>query len=166
MKEERPILHLERTPVETLLDMAALLAVAGSFALVIYHYGKLPDTIPTHFNAAGEADGFGSKSFLWFLPVLAGILVPGMIWLSRFPHKFNYPFRITKENAAGEYRRARVLIRVVGLMVAVLFLFLTWKMISGAVGGSASLGKHFLPVVLVGSMLPLLVYLFSSNKKK
>lgn len=37
--------------------------IAMSF-YVIFHFGKLPDKIPTHFTISGEVDGWGSKGML------------------------------------------------------------------------------------------------------
>ncbi|HEY3329522.1 MAG TPA: DUF1648 domain-containing protein [Capsulimonadaceae bacterium] len=34
----------------------------------------LPATIPTHFNAAGAADGFGPKDMLWHIPFVGLML--------------------------------------------------------------------------------------------
>lgn len=36
-------------------------------------WNQLPDIVPTHFNLAGEADGWSSKQFLIFLPSSLGI---------------------------------------------------------------------------------------------
>lgn len=43
---------------------------------ILYLYkiwDQLPDIVPTHFNLAGEADGWSSKQFLIFLPGSLGI---------------------------------------------------------------------------------------------
>jgi uncharacterized membrane protein len=39
-------------------------------------YSKAPDTVPTHFNWAGDADSWGGKVFYW---ILAAIMLVGMI---------------------------------------------------------------------------------------
>lgn len=36
-------------------------------------WDQLPDIVPTHFNLAGEADGWSSKQFLIFLPGSLGV---------------------------------------------------------------------------------------------
>jgi len=48
------------------------------FNVILYIYlitiwNDLPDIVPTHFNLAGEADGWSSKQFLIFLPGSLGI---------------------------------------------------------------------------------------------
>ena len=39
-------------------------------------YSQAPETVPTHFNFAGDADGWGGKDFYW---ILAAIMLVGMI---------------------------------------------------------------------------------------
>lgn len=53
LKKELPILVL------ALLPMVYLATI----------WNALPETIPTHFNASGEADGWGSKTMLIWLPL-------------------------------------------------------------------------------------------------
>lgn len=39
-----------------------LLMAALPLAVYLYHFDRLPDLVPVHYNAAGVADGFGAKS--------------------------------------------------------------------------------------------------------
>lgn len=39
--------------------------------LVLSNYSTLPDTIPTHFNAQGAADDWGSKKTIFLFPAIA-----------------------------------------------------------------------------------------------
>ena len=41
--------------------VVAVLLTVASAGLAAYGWGKLPDTVPTHWNIKGEVDGFGSK---------------------------------------------------------------------------------------------------------
>ncbi|MDD5022659.1 MAG: SdpI family protein [Candidatus ainarchaeum sp.] len=51
-----------------------------SFLMGTYFYGQVPDKIPTHWNAEGEADGFSSKEFgLFFIPGISLVLFGLMI---------------------------------------------------------------------------------------
>lgn len=40
------------------------------FLYVAYVWNSVPDTIPVHFNEKGEADGYGSKNMLIWMPIL------------------------------------------------------------------------------------------------
>ena len=50
-----------------MLQLISLVLLAYSYFLVRTNLPKLPPRIPTHFNAAGVADGWGSPDILWVL---------------------------------------------------------------------------------------------------
>jgi uncharacterized membrane protein len=63
--------------------------IVYSFFLVRANIGRLPAVIPTHFNAAGEPNGWGSPSILWLLFLVqvltCGVLLLAPMLTSRFP---------------------------------------------------------------------------------
>lgn len=69
----------------------SLILIVFAFGLSIYHC--LPETMPTHWNAQGEVDGWGSRDFaVFFFPCL----ILGVYLLMLFiplidPLKKNYP---------------------------------------------------------------------------
>jgi hypothetical protein len=68
---------------------------------------------------------------------------------NRYPHKFNYLWPITAQNAREQYRLARLLLVWLKAEVIILFTFLEWATIRVALGQAEGLGVIFLPVVLV-----------------
>jgi len=44
-------------------------------------YSSLPQTIPTHFNLMGKANGFGNKSDIWFITGLLAVVSAGLYLL-------------------------------------------------------------------------------------
>ena len=50
-----------------MLQLISLVMVVYSYFLIQTNLPKLPRIIPTHFNAAGVADGWGSPDTLWVL---------------------------------------------------------------------------------------------------
>jgi uncharacterized membrane protein len=98
--KNQPKLNLPVTSFERLLDAAALFFAGATVLLVFIQFSSLPAEIPTHFNIQGAVDRYGSKNTILFLPLLSLIIVCGLIFLTRFPHTFNYPTKITPENAA------------------------------------------------------------------
>ncbi|WP_397362017.1 SdpI family protein [Olleya sp. R77988] len=45
------------------------------FIYLAYIWNGLPETVPTHWNASGEIDGYSSKSMLILIPILLPLLV-------------------------------------------------------------------------------------------
>jgi uncharacterized membrane protein len=52
--------------------LIALVLLAIPFGYAAYIYPSLPNTIPTHFNYKGEADGFGGKDSIFLGPGILG----------------------------------------------------------------------------------------------
>lgn len=55
----------------TPLELVPLLLLGLMICLVLSNYSTLPDTIPTHFNAQGVADDWGSKNTIFLFPAIA-----------------------------------------------------------------------------------------------
>lgn len=54
-----------------------------------YHYNSLPDTIPIHFNAKGEADGFGKRSTIWVMVLILTFVSLGIYLLIANIHRID-----------------------------------------------------------------------------
>lgn len=57
-------------------DIVSLIAVAVTFATSMLLYPGMPDPVPSHWNAAGEVDGYMAKP--WMMAVLFGSVL--MTW--------------------------------------------------------------------------------------
>lgn len=163
--KNQPVLYLPKSVAEHSLNAAAWLFTALHFVLAWNCFPDLPEQIPTHFNVAGEADKFGSKNTVFLVPVLSLFLVAGLAWLVRFPHKFNYPNKITPENAAFEYRKMRLVLLLVNALTSLMFMLITWNILQGATGGPARLGIWFWMVFIMLEIAPLAI-LFGWNRPK
>lgn len=137
------------------------------FTLAVYYYNQLPQIIPIHFNASGEPDGYGNKSFLWIMPGIEVVLYISMLVLSRYPHLFNYPATITEENAHDQYQMGARLLRAVNLATAIIFCYITFSMIQSALNNKIGLSGWFMPIVLI-VIFGILVFYFIKvfNHKK
>ncbi len=162
----RPKLKIKSTPTDYLIEVVSAVAVAGLIFLPFYYYGQLPDTIPHHFNEMGEADKFGSKNIIWLFPIIGLILYIAMSALSRFPHRFNYPVKITEENAYYQYKNAIKLGRTIKLFSVLVLLFITYKSITYGLGDETGLTIYFLPLFLGLIFGTLAIYVFSAIKNK
>ena len=52
--------------------LLVIVLIAIPFGYTLYLYPSLPETIPTHFNIEGKADGWGSKGTMFMLPSIMG----------------------------------------------------------------------------------------------
>lgn len=52
-------------------EVIIVLSTIAPFAVLAFYYPQLPDVVPIHWNAAGEADGWADKNFFnVFFPVI------------------------------------------------------------------------------------------------
>ena len=58
-----------------------LIVVAGLVASAVV-YPDLPERMPTHWNLAGEADGWSSRAWgAWLMPIVIAFIWATMRWL-------------------------------------------------------------------------------------
>ena len=144
---------LPQTLPEWLLEFAAATALLAQFVIVFSAWPELPDRVPQHFNAAGEADAWGSRAALLLLPAVNFVVSLIMTVVSRFPHISSVPIEVTAANAARVYRLVRFQTVWLKAVLSFVFAYMSWRMVGQALGTAQGLGSAFLPltVVAVGS---------------
>jgi uncharacterized membrane protein len=160
--EERPKLKIQLTPTDQVLELLGWGVLLALWVWTGMSYSSLPDTIPTHFNAAGEADGFGRKVSIVGLPLIATLLYIGLTLLNRYPHIFNFPTPITQDNALRQYTNATRMIRYLKLILVLVFAGISFQTIQQANGTGEGLGLWFLPLTLVLVFMPLVYFVVKS----
>jgi uncharacterized membrane protein len=168
--EVRPVLKLQLTTTDYTLEAIAILGIISLCLLAVVSYSSLSDSIPTHFNIKGQADDWGSKASIFLLPGIGLLLFTGITILNKFPHIFNYPVKVTEENALQLYTKSVRIIRILKVLVVMLFLFIEWQACKSA--ENAEIPAWFLPsVIIIPVLLPIAMSLFltktfSSGKRK
>jgi uncharacterized membrane protein len=146
----RPKVYIAKEPLDHALELGALILLVATFSYAAMYYGRLPDTIPVHFNASGDPDRYGQKTTLLVIPAIGLFIFVGLRYLSRFPEHFNYPVPITSENAAFQYRAGLRLLRSVNLACMALFTYLTFGTIQTATGNWNGLGAGIFWFIILG----------------
>jgi uncharacterized membrane protein len=164
--EERPKLKIQLSPRDQVLELLGWGVLLALWVWTGTSYSNLPDTIPTHFNAAGEADDYGRKASIFGLPVVASLLYIGLTLLNRVPHIFNFPTPVTQENALIQYTNATRMIRYLRLILVLVFAGISYQTIQQANGTGEGLGVWFLPLTLGLIFMPLLYFVIKSFQTK
>jgi uncharacterized membrane protein len=139
-----------------------------SFFLIKTRIPLLPARIPTHFNAAGEANGWGSPDTLWFL-LLVQVLICGLLLAMpliglRYPGSVHLGRRRLSD--FGPEVRERIMplftdmMGTMSVLLSLLFSFLLHEIIQAA----SSSQPHFSPkwelgLFLAGTAVTLIYYL-------
>lgn len=165
-KENRPRLKPETGPLDWLLEISALLILLCFLGYFIYHYPLLPRIIPAHFNASGDVDEYSQKTTLWMLPVISVFIYLLLSFISMLPHTFNYPGKITPQNAQRQYNMAVRLIRYLKMLIPALFFYTYHSIVRVVCHKTDGLGPLFLTVFLTLIFCPVIIYLIAASRSK
>lgn len=155
--KNRPIINIERDGFMKGIEAFAALCVVASWFIAIYFYGKLPSTIPIHFDGAGNANGFGAKESIFLLPCLATVIVFGIHQLSKHPHLFNYVKPVDNDNAEQLYRSSVKILYIVNAITSLILLLAVASTISAALDHGAKMSKWMMPMI-IGLSVILVIY--------
>ncbi|MCO0599105.1 DUF1648 domain-containing protein [Peribacillus butanolivorans] len=149
MKKNHPVLKLPKTVYEKLIDIFSLIIIVLNLIYLINEWSTLPDQVPIHFNAKGEADGWGGRAVIWFLPIVSIFLWSILTTLERVPYIFNFPVKVTEQNAERLYKNAQVMSVILKAEIIVFLFYTSWKSVQVSVGREVGLGILELPIFLV-----------------
>lgn len=155
---------LEKTTFQRFLSIASLLFFIGSVIFLIVIWGELPDKVPAHYGFSGEVTRYGGKWELLILPIISIFLYVFMHIVAKYPHKHNYPIEITEENAEEAYRISYWLISVMKDIILITFSFLLLNSIIVALEWGTGMSILFLPLILLGTGIPLIWGLVKMSK--
>lgn len=155
MNTAKPTINLVPRKGDRIVEMIAVLSLLLLWVYSVYLFTQSPEIIPAHYNMKGEADRYGNRFLLFILAGIATVIYIGFSYLQRVPHIYNYPVKITGQNAEQEYRRAVTLIRILKISICLSFL-----LIADTLGqAKASMELWRIPLVLMLILVPLLFYL-------
>jgi uncharacterized membrane protein len=160
--ESRPKIQLTPSSFDKALSLASIFLLVIIWVLTIYTVLKSPTTIPIHFNATGNADGYGPKLILFILPAIATLIHFGLTKLNNYPHIFNYVNRITEDNAEKQYTIATRMLSFLKLALLLIFALIILFTHLTTIGVRDGLGRWFLPMAIGLIALPMIYFLKKS----
>jgi uncharacterized membrane protein len=97
----------------------------------LYGPDHLPARIPTHFNFAGQPNGWGSPYTLLVPPIIAVGVYALITVITQFSSLFNYPVRVTDENRPRLEALAQLMITWIKTESICLLAWIQWSIIEG-----------------------------------
>jgi uncharacterized membrane protein len=137
-----------RTAYERVLQLAGVAVLMALCGYAFAVWGRIPPRVPVHFGARGLPDAWGARSSLLLLPVLGVALFVVLTVLERFPRLYNYPVRLTAQNAEALFRLGRQLVVTVKLTTTAILAYLFWASTRVALGEMPGLHRWFFPLTL------------------
>jgi uncharacterized membrane protein len=108
-------------------EALSIIALIGTVVFIIINYAELPESIPRHFDAAGNPDAYGSRPVIWVLPAVMTMLyltLTGIFAIN--PEYLNFPIDLDSSNRAKQIRMAYSLIQWLKLII---LLFLSYTVV-------------------------------------
>ena len=116
------------TLYQRIAGILAPVIYAGVFLLIALRWQTLPEQVPTHYDFAGNVNGWGSRWTLVIMPAI-GLLADLAIAVSlRFPRTWNAGVKITVFNRARVYKLLRDLMADLRLSCALLFAYISVRL--------------------------------------
>ncbi len=106
----------------TILNLIPLALLIGLSIWVLAIYSDLPQTIPIHYNMAGEPNGWGSKTNIFILLGVLGVLDLFMVGFTLIPRKYAIDFINGAEGCTQEgkeliYDASMDILRIINIFV-------------------------------------------------
>ncbi len=165
----KPKLKIRKTISIRIMEFLTIAIIPTSFLIPLIFYSELPQKIPIHITWKGFVNRYDEKSLIWLFPILNLILALGLFKLKQHPHLFNYSEKVTKENYYDLYESAIKILSFVGLLIAILFLIITYEIVIVAINERNSINTYssfFIKVILAVLTFMPLTYLLKRFVKK
>ena len=117
---------VHRTTEATVLEIVFVLMAIIVWGLIIWLVHRAPDIVPTHFDASGKPNAYGSPAGVTIPCVLLTIGAAVCMVCAYFPRHINMPFEIKNIRQVEQCIR---LIRVMGITFLLIPLALAYTML-------------------------------------
>ena len=146
------------------LKLSSFFLLVFIWVYTMITYGKLPETVPIHFDLDGKADGFGSKNTNWFLAGISSAIFILMMYLSQNPNApvLNIPENLKKDPAISEF-----VVSILCVLTMFLFANINYESIQvslGKVEGLSHITNYILGLMLL-FIIATMIYSWRLTKK-
>lgn len=153
-------IEIPETRYHKLIKWLCIGIQAGVVLYLFSIWKYLPDSVPTHYNGMGEADGYGGKWTVWMIPAVMLLMYQFLALIERRPNWWNTSVNITKENCTKVYGMLKNMIVTMKFIMMLIFGYIS-------VCTGERLGSWFLPVTLIltfGCIIIFSVLLLKASK--
>ena len=86
---------VHRTTEATVFEIAFVIIAIIVWGIIIWMIHRAPDIVPTHFDASGKANAYGSPAGVAIPCIILTIGAAVCMAIAYFPRHINMPFKIT-----------------------------------------------------------------------
>ena len=103
--------------IRIITSVISAVLILGFILFLALSWKNIPETVATHFNAAGA---YGSKKSLLMEPVLMVVFFLVLSLVEHFPSVWNMPVRLTSENRDRQLLIAALMLGIMKILVILL----------------------------------------------
>ena len=144
------------------LQRITLLIGIFTIILPIVFWNRIPEVIPSHYNAAGIPDQYSDKGILVFLLFMVALLM-GIMSIAVYYVKQEMTSKYAKEASASQMGAAYIMLVLMNFSIQCIFAYITYCSAT-----SNELGSFFLIFVLILVFVPIVVFViygYQNGKK-
>ena len=144
------------------LQKITLLIGIFTIILPIVFWNRIPDVIPSHYNAAGIPDQYSDKGILVFLLFMVALLM-GIMSIAVYYVKQEMTSKYAKEASASQMGAAYIMLVLMNFSIQCIFAYITYCSAT-----SNELGSFFLIFALILVFVPIVVFViygYQNGKK-
>ena len=145
-----------------ILQRFTLLLGIITIILPIVFWNRIPEVIPSHYNAAGIADQYSDKGILIFLLFMVALLM-GIMSIAVYYVKQEMTSKYAKEASASQMGAAYIMLVLMNFSIQCIFAYITYCSAT-----SNELGSFFLIFALILVFVPIVVFViygYQNGKK-
>lgn len=137
---------------------SAILLLLSSWIYIGVEYTGLPDQIPSHFNAKGEADDYSGKGILWMMTGTFTLITGAIFLIAKNTAMHNIRLKTKRAN----FRSVAIFMPFIAAIQAII----VYTIVQTA-QGSFEYSKWMLPLIvtLTGVFLLIMFVIINKNKK-
>lgn len=142
-RKKKPVTLSDR-----LLELVAAAMAVCLLVLTGVLYNKAPDTVPSHFNFAMEADAWSDKGIYW---LLAGVMLVGMAICASAAYNrklVNLPIRLKEPVFYRQIGLIGRMCRIMTLVFSLIWLAVLLAMSASFIGMPEDVAITFIPVAV------------------
>ena len=145
---------VHRTLEGTIFEIVFAIMAIVVWGLIILMLNQAPDIIPTHFDASGKPNAYGSPTGIIIPCIIVTIAAICMMVIAYFPRHINMPFAITN------IRQVELTIRMTRIM-GLIFLALTLAIGWTSLGSINHGGPSAIPILTIVGLLFVVIIVFT-----
>ena len=143
-RKKKPVTLSDR-----LLEWMAAAMVVCLLILTGVLYSKAPDTVPSHFNFAGEIDGWSGREVYWII-ALVHVVMMAICASAAYNRKLvNLPIRLKEAVFYRQIGLISRMCRIMTLVSGVLWLTVLLAMSADIIGLPLEVAVSFIPMAVI-----------------